>query len=58
MAQEQVQVEGASVAELMTQAFVYAYEQGWTDGLPSFLLLQNVSRSSYRRPDGLAEDHR
>ena len=23
-----------SVAELMTQAYEHAYEQGWTDGLP------------------------
>jgi hypothetical protein len=29
-----VSLEAASVAELMTQAYEHAYEQGWTDGLP------------------------
>jgi hypothetical protein len=30
----QVCLESESTAELMTQAYEYAYEQGWTDGLP------------------------
>jgi hypothetical protein len=30
----QVRLESESIAELMTQAYEYAYEQGWTDGLP------------------------
>ena len=34
MAQTSVRLESASVAELMTQAYEHAYEQGWTDGLP------------------------
>ncbi len=34
MAQMSVRFESASVAELMTQAYEHAYEQGWTDGLP------------------------
>jgi len=29
-----VGLEAASIAELMTKAYEYAYEQGWTDGLP------------------------
>jgi hypothetical protein len=32
--QQQVQLEGESVAELLTRAYEHAYEQGWTDGLP------------------------
>jgi hypothetical protein len=34
VAQMQVCLELGSVAELMAQAYEYAYEQGWTDGLP------------------------
>ena len=34
MTQTQVQLEGASVAELLTRSYEHAYEQGWTDGLP------------------------
>ena len=34
MAQTSVQLESGAVAELMTQAYEHAYEQGWTDGLP------------------------
>lgn len=34
MMQEQVQLEGGSVAELLARAYEHAYEQGWTDGLP------------------------
>lgn len=34
MPQSQVEIEGASVAELCTHAYEHAYEQGWTDGLP------------------------
>ena len=29
-----VRLESGSIAELMTQAYEHAYEQGWTDGLP------------------------
>jgi hypothetical protein len=32
--QTQVRLEASSTAELMLQAYEYAYEQGWTDGLP------------------------
>ena len=34
VAQTSVRLESESVAELMTQAYEHAYEQGWTDGLP------------------------
>ena len=34
MAQAQIELDGNSPAELMTKAFEYAYDQGWTDGLP------------------------
>ncbi|HSQ04258.1 MAG TPA: hypothetical protein VLN59_09500 [Burkholderiales bacterium] len=34
MTQAQVQVEAESPAELLTRSYEYAYEQGWTDGLP------------------------
>jgi len=30
----QTQLEGASVADLLTRSYEHAYEQGWTDGLP------------------------
>jgi hypothetical protein len=29
-----VRLESGSIAELMTQAYEHAYDQGWTDGLP------------------------
>ena len=32
--QPPVQLAAASVAELLTRGYEYAYEQGWTDGLP------------------------
>ena len=34
MAQTSVRLESCSIAELMTQAYEHAYDQGWTDGLP------------------------
>jgi hypothetical protein len=34
VAQTNVRLEASSVAELMTDAYEYAYDQGWTDGLP------------------------
>ena len=34
MAQTSVRLESSSIAELMTQAYEHAYDQGWTDGLP------------------------
>ncbi len=34
MAQTPVHLEADSTAELMAQAYDYAYDQGWTDGLP------------------------
>ena len=34
MAQTSVRLESISSAELMTQAYEHAYDQGWTDGLP------------------------
>jgi hypothetical protein len=34
VAQTSVHLESSSVAELITQAYEHAYEQGWTDGLP------------------------
>ena len=34
MTQPQVYLEAGSTAELMAQAYEYAYDQGWTDGLP------------------------
>lgn len=34
MAQANVRLEAGDVAELLTTAYEYAYEQGWTDGLP------------------------
>ena len=34
MAQSSVHLHAASVADAMRQAYEYAYEQGWTDGLP------------------------
>ena len=34
MTQSQTQLEGASVADLLTRSYEHAYEQGWTDGLP------------------------
>ena len=34
MAQTQIELDGDSPAELMTKAYEYAYDQGWTDGLP------------------------
>ena len=34
MAQPPVRLEGSSIAELVHQTYEYAYEQGWTDGLP------------------------
>ena len=34
MTQAQVQVEAESPAELLIRSYEYAYEQGWTDGLP------------------------
>ncbi|MGE5526365.1 MAG: hypothetical protein ACM3SS_21840 [Rhodospirillaceae bacterium] len=30
----QTQIEAPSVADLLTRSYEYAYEQGWTDGLP------------------------
>ncbi len=32
--QSSIQLEAASVAELLTRSYEHAYEQGWTDGLP------------------------
>ncbi len=34
VAQTSVRLESNSLAELMTDAYEYAYDQGWTDGLP------------------------
>ncbi len=34
MTQQSTQLAAASVAELLTRSYEYAYEQGWTDGLP------------------------
>jgi hypothetical protein len=34
MALTSVELAGASLAEILTQAYEHAYEQGWTDGLP------------------------
>jgi hypothetical protein len=34
VAQTSVRLESISIAELMTQAYEHAYDQGWTDGLP------------------------
>ncbi len=34
MIETPVQLEGKSVADLMRRSYEYAYEQGWTDGLP------------------------
>ena len=34
MTHAQVQVEAESPAELLTHSYEYAYEHGWTDGLP------------------------
>jgi hypothetical protein len=34
VAQTHVRLEASSVAELITDAYEYAYDQGWTDGLP------------------------
>ena len=34
MSQAEVRLEGESIAELLTRGYEYAYEQGWTDGLP------------------------
>jgi hypothetical protein len=34
MTRKQVQLQADSHAELMTRAYEYAYDQGWTDGLP------------------------
>ena len=34
MTQAQIELDGDSPAELMTKAYEYAYDQGWTDGLP------------------------
>ena len=34
MTQAEVRLEGESIAELLTRGYEYAYEQGWTDGLP------------------------
>jgi hypothetical protein len=34
VAQTSLRLEADSVAELMTQAYEHAYDQGWTDGLP------------------------
>ncbi len=34
MAQMSVHLEASSTAELVSQAYEHAYEQGWTDGLP------------------------
>jgi hypothetical protein len=34
VAQRSVRVESSTLADLMTDAYEYAYEAGWTDGLP------------------------
>lgn len=34
MAQTSVRLDADSIADLMTKAYEYAYDQGWTDGLP------------------------
>jgi hypothetical protein len=34
VARAQIEIAGSSPAELMTKAYEYAYDQGWTDGLP------------------------
>ncbi len=34
MAQTSVRLDADSIADLMTRAYEYAYDQGWTDGLP------------------------
>ena len=34
MTQAQIELQASSAAELMTKAYEYAYDQGWTDGLP------------------------
>jgi hypothetical protein len=55
VAQTQVHLEASSTAELIVQAYEYAYEQGWTDGLPivppSPELVQRCMRASGRNAD-------
>jgi len=34
VAQTSVRLESSTIAELITQAYEHAYDQGWTDGLP------------------------
>ena len=34
MAQSSLRLESSTIAELITQAYEHAYDQGWTDGLP------------------------
>ena len=55
MAQTSVRLEAGSIAELMTNAYEYAYEQGWTDGLPIIPATTEASqafvRASGRRGD-------
>jgi hypothetical protein len=34
VARTTVRLESGSIAELIAQAYEYAYDQGWTDGLP------------------------
>lgn len=56
MAQTSVRLDADSIADLMTRAYEYAYDQGWTDGLPIIpATLEAVQRfvSAYGRP---AED--
>ena len=40
-----VRLQAGSIAELMTQAYEHAYEQGWTDGLPIIPATPEAMRS-------------
>ncbi len=57
MAQTQVRLEASSTAELVNQAYEYAYEQGWTDGLPIIPateeMVQQFVQASGRHADDL-----
>jgi hypothetical protein len=57
VAQSQVHLEAGSTAEIMVQAYEYAYDQGWTDGLPIIPatpeLVQRFIQASGRTADEL-----
>jgi hypothetical protein len=56
VAQTSVRLEAGSIVELMTEAYEYAYEQGWTDGLPIIPATTEASRAFVRASGRRADE--